>query len=114
MACINESDHGVGQILLERLSTRRDKENVVLAPDSGQWHLRLSEVFVEVAVEADVVLIIHEQIKLDLLVTGPLQQRIVQIVRCRSNQFDAWSSILILELGDLKVENSLRQLRSVF
>src|SRR4029077_3348551 len=75
-----EVHFSVRVIALECLSSRRQKEWVVLAPDCEQWRPFCAEILLELRVERHVAGIIQEQVELDLIIAEPGQQRGIKLV----------------------------------
>ena len=61
-----EMDFGIGQVALEGFGTFRDERRVVLSPDSQQWGLIGTEVFLKLRVEGNVRAIVENEVILHL------------------------------------------------
>jgi len=80
VSAIDELDFGIGDVLLEGFSTRRDEDGVVLAPDGEHGGFRFTEVLLEIRVKGLVRGVIREDIELDLSVTLTGHQGGVEVV----------------------------------
>src|SRR5262249_19985603 len=78
MAGVEEPYLSVAVVALERLRARRQEERVVLAPHRKQRRPVGAEVFLELRVERHIAGVVEEQVELDLVVTGPSEQRRVE------------------------------------
>src|SRR5262245_58162406 len=58
MAGVEEADHGIRNIALERFGTGRQEERVVLAPHRQERRLVRTEVALECRIERDVALVV--------------------------------------------------------
>src|ERR1700722_10774468 len=58
-----------------------NKKRVVLAPNCKQWRLRFTKILLKCWVEGDVRGVVQKQIQLNIFVSRPLHQRLVQRVR---------------------------------
>src|ERR1700756_742915 len=92
---------GIWVIAPEGLSSRRQKEWVVLAPNCEQWRPFCTEVLLELRVERDVAGIVEEQIELDLIIAEPGQQRGVKLVCFRRYKRLVLDAVEVLGLGRL-------------
>src|SRR5262249_8021547 len=70
----------VGDVFAIRLSARRNKEGVVLAPDGKQGRPHLAKILLKFRIELDVRRIVQKQIELNLYISRALQQSGVQCV----------------------------------
>ncbi len=71
---IQQLDHCIRIVPLVGFGAWRNEERVALAPDRQRWHLGVSEELLKRRVELQVVLIVVEQIKLNVLIARTLQQ----------------------------------------
>ena len=62
----NEVYLGIGHVALEGFGTFRDERRVVLSPDSQQWGLIGTEVFLKLRVEGNVRAIVENEVILHL------------------------------------------------
>ena len=66
MAAGYEMDFGIGQVALEGFGTFRDERRVVLSPDSQQWGMVGTEVFLKLMVEGNIGAIVENEVVLHL------------------------------------------------
>src|SRR5215467_9767427 len=86
VARLEEADHGTWNVALERLSTRRHEERIVLAPHRKERWPPRTEVFLELRIQRDIASVIEEQVELDLVVAGPREQCRVEHVALGRDQ----------------------------
>ena len=70
VAGIQELDSGARNVATKRFGARRDKVEIVLAPDRQQWRLRRTEILLKFRIELHVVCVIEKQIELNVYVAG--------------------------------------------
>src|SRR5712691_6448545 len=83
VAGVVEVHFSIRVIALERRSPGRQKEQVVLTPDSEQRWPFCAEILLEIGVERDVAGVIQKQVELDFVIVGTGQQRSFELVRFR-------------------------------
>src|SRR5712692_5607491 len=111
VAGVVETHLGARVVALERLSTRGQKERIALAPDRQQRRLLGAEIFLELGIERDIAGIIQKQVKLDLVIAGPGQERGVEFVSFRRQQrhiLDARRYWALVASGLRKSHNAAR------
>ena len=68
MSSVEELNFSVRKVAPVCLSARRDEEGIVFAPNGKERRLFRGKVFVEFGIEGNIVRIVEEKIKLDLVV----------------------------------------------
>src|SRR5262249_6073903 len=80
---VQEADHRAWNIAPERLSPRRKKERIVLAPYRQERRLVGAEVFLKRGIEGDVALVVAEQVELHLIGAGTGEVIVVEVLTIR-------------------------------
>ncbi len=75
------------------------EDNVILAPDGQHRDARRAEVFLELWVQLHVGAVVVEEVKLDVLVAGAFQQRLVEVPRLRRDPLRVLCPDCILRPG---------------
>src|SRR5579871_864154 len=83
VAGVEEADHRMRNVALERLRAGRKEERIVLAPDREERRLVGAEVILEGRIERDIALVIAEQVELDVVGARTRQIEIVERVAVR-------------------------------
>src|ERR1700681_4957239 len=86
VAGIVEMDFGTRVVALERFGAQGQEKPITLAPNREHRRPLCPEIFLELGIERYVARVIEEQVKLDLVIAGPGQQRRIEFVRFRSHQ----------------------------
>src|SRR5262245_24112678 len=97
---------GLGEITLEGPSTVRAKDSVVATPYSQQGHLASPEVLVHPRVQLDVAGIAPEELQLDLVIAGPVEQRLIVGPGVRTDQARVGHAVQILPAGALQAQRT--------
>src|SRR5215472_14563768 len=101
MASVEEPYLSVAVVALERLGTRGQEKRVVLAPHREQRRPVRAEVVVELRIQRDIAGVVEEQVELDLVVTGPSEQRRVERIALGRDQRLVVHAMHVLPLGRL-------------
>ena len=100
MSVIYELDRRVRVVPLERLRARGHEYHVVLSPHRKERRLVLSEILLKLGIHLHVGPVIHQELKLDLGVTGPRHEVVVQMVRLRGDRRRVRRAMLVLQGRD--------------
>ena len=98
MPSVDKLHYRLRVVTLECLSTGRDEDLVVLAPDGQGGRLVLAEELLELGVQRQVRLVVVQVAELDLVVSGPIDEIEVQIIGLRGNLSGVRCSFLILNI----------------
>src|ERR1700733_10330214 len=101
MSCIDESDLCIGKIALERLRPRRQKEGIVSPPHDQRRGPLFPEIALPSRVGGNVGAVIIDEVKLYLVLAGPVQIGGVKFVAIGRQQRDI-RSCRVLALRDLR------------
>ncbi|MNP15283.1 hypothetical protein D3C76_1076370 [compost metagenome] len=107
VAGIEHLDHRIGVVALIGLGARWNEEGVAFAPDRQRWHLGVAKELLECRIQLEVVLIIKEQVELDVLVAGPLQQKRVQMVRLGCDHLGMTHALHILPARAFQMQDGI-------
>src|SRR5262245_32163288 len=75
MTGIEELNLSIRIIASERLRPGRQEERIILAPDSQERQPLFAEERLKFGIQGDIAGVIEEQVELDIIVTGPGEQR---------------------------------------
>src|SRR5262249_14814763 len=103
---VEETNHRLRDIALERLGSGRKEERVVLAPHSQQRWLVRPEVFLERWVERDIALIVAEEVELHFIRAGTSQIKVVEVLTVRRHDRLIGNAVRVLPAGRLWREES--------
>src|SRR5262249_27343880 len=78
VAGVEESYDGAGIVATKSFRAGRQEERIVLAPHGEQRRPVVAEILLERRIESDVAGVVKEQVKLDLVITRPGQQRRIE------------------------------------
>ena len=111
VAGVVEMHLSVRVVALERFRARGQKEWIVLAPYGKQRRLLGAEIFLELGIQRDVAGIVQKEVKLDLVIAWPRQQRGVELVCFRRYQrlsCTPWRYCHLVASGVRKSRNAAR------
>ncbi len=77
MAGVDEMKLNLGKIALVGMCAVGGEDKVVLAPDDQRWRLVFAEISLDSGIERQVGPVVVEQIKLDIVVAGPIEQCLI-------------------------------------
>src|SRR5215469_4491913 len=89
---------------LERLCAWRQKERIVLAPDSQHRRLLYPEIFLELGIERHVTCVVEKQVQLDFVITRPSQKRGIQLVSLWGYHGFILDAMDVLPLGRFRLQ----------
>ncbi|EGX99514.1 hypothetical protein AZA_38179 [Nitrospirillum viridazoti Y2] len=102
VAGVQQMHLGVGVVPAIGVSTRRQEEGIVTAPDGQQRRPLFREIGLEGGVEGDVAGVVQEQVQLDFVVARAAQQRMVQHIGLRGHRALIRHAVGVLPLGRLQ------------
>src|SRR5258708_16493642 len=110
VAGVEEANDSLGIVPLERLSTRRHEERVVLAPDRQERRLVRAEVFLEWRIQRHVALVVAEEVELHFISAGTRQIKIVQVLAIRRHHRLVGNAVGVLPSARLRSEEGAERL----
>ncbi len=106
MSRIEEPDFRRANVSLVGLSTGRQKEGVVAAPNRKQRRLVFAKVGLKLRIERDIGRIVAEKIKLGLVHSRPSHVEVIKRIAVRGNKHGIGDAMRVLPIGSLRGEKA--------
>ena len=99
VAGVEEAHFGVRNVTPVRLGALREKERIVLAPDSQQRGTTAAEILLELRVQRNIACIVEKQVELNLIIAGAGEQGAVEREGFGRNHCFVRNAVEVLGLG---------------
>lgn len=101
VAAVDEVDLGVGVVATKGFGAGGQEERIIAPPHGERRRAMGAEIGLECRIQRDVAALVEEQIQLDLVIAGPVEQRLIEGVGLRRDDRGVGDAVGVLESGGL-------------